>query len=108
MQPCVTASAKEPEPEPSTGLKRDVRMAWHHLRYSGVREVLRDGEDGLLVPESDPVALADALERLLRDPDDAARMASNARAAALDRHGRALMNQRYEDLFLQLAGQGTS
>ena len=74
----------------------------------GVREVLRDGEDGLLVPESDPVALADALERLLRDPDDAARMASNARAAALDRHGRALMNQRYEDLFLQLAGQGTS
>lgn len=69
----------------------------------GVREVLRDGEDGLLVPEADPVALADALERLLRDPDDAARMASNARAAALDRHGRELMNQRYEDLFLALA-----
>lgn len=73
----------------------------------GVREVLRNGEDGLLVPESDPVALADALERLLRDSDDAARMASNARAAALVRHGRELMNQRYEDLFLQLAGQGT-
>ena len=73
----------------------------------GVREVLRDGEDGLLVPEADPAALADALERLLRDPDDAARMASNARAAALVRHGRELMNQRYEDLFLQLAGQGT-
>ena len=72
----------------------------------GVREVLRDGEDGLLVPEADPVALADALQRLLRDPDDAARMAANARAAALERHGRALMNQRYEDLFLQLAGQG--
>lgn len=69
----------------------------------GVREVLRDGEDGLLVPEADPVALADALERLLRDPDDAARMASNAREAALDRHGRELMNQRYEDLFLALA-----
>ncbi len=74
----------------------------------GVREVLRNGEDGLLVRESDPVALADALERLLRDSDDAARMASNARAAALDRHGRELMNQRYEDLFVQLAGQGTS
>lgn len=69
----------------------------------GVREVLRDGEDGLLVPESDPVALADALERLLRDPDAAARMAANARAGALERHGRALMNQRYEDLFLALA-----
>ena len=44
----------------------------------------------------------------LRQSSGAARMASNARAAALDRHGRALMNQRYEDLFLQLAGQGTS
>lgn len=71
----------------------------------GVREVLRDGEDGLLVPEADPVALADALERLLRDSDDAARMAANARAAALDRHGRELMNRRYEDLFLALAAQ---
>lgn len=71
----------------------------------GVREVLAHGEDGLLVPESDPVALADALERLLRDPHDAARMAANARAAALDRHGRALMNRRYEDLFLALAAQ---
>ena len=73
----------------------------------GVREVLHDGEDGLLVPESDPEALADALERLLRHPDDAARMAANARAVALARHGRALMHQRYEDLFLQLAGPST-
>lgn len=71
----------------------------------GVREVLRDGEDGLLVPESDVPALADALERLLRDPADAARMAANARAAALERHGRGLMNRRYEALFLELAAQ---
>lgn len=73
----------------------------------GVREVLEDGVDGRLVPESDPVALADALERLLRDPDAAARMAANARTAAIERHGRALMHQRYEALFLEL-GSGTS
>lgn len=70
-----------------------------------MREVLDDGVDGLLVPESDPVALANALERLLRDPDAAARMAANARAAAIERHGRALMHQRYEALFLELAAQ---
>lgn len=69
----------------------------------GVREVLEDGVDGLLVAEADPVALADALERLLRNPDDAARMAAAARQAALERHGRELMNQRYEALFLELA-----
>lgn len=74
----------------------------------GVREVLRDGEDGLLVPEGDPQALAAALERLLRHPGEAARMAANARRAALERHGRALMNQRYEALFLALAGRADS
>lgn len=71
----------------------------------GVREVLDDGVDGLLVRESDPQALADALERLLRDTDAAARMAANARAAALERHGRELMNRRYDALFLELAAQ---
>lgn len=72
----------------------------------GVREVLEDGVDGLLVAESDPVAMADALERVLRDPVRASRMAATARQVALQRHGRALMNQRYEDLFLSLAGRG--
>ena len=73
----------------------------------GVREVFADGEEGLLVPESDPVALADALERLLRHPQEAARMAAKGRQAAFERYGRALMNQRYEALFLALGGAGT-
>ncbi len=69
----------------------------------GVREVISDGVDGRLVAESDPVALADALEALLRDPETAARLGETARAAALERHSRELMNRRYEDLFLSLA-----
>ncbi len=69
----------------------------------GVREVISDGVDGRLVAESDPVALADALEALLRDPETAARLGGTARAAALERHSRELMNRRYEDLFLSLA-----
>ncbi len=35
---------------------------------SGVPELLRDGENGLLVPPEDPAALATALGRLIRDP----------------------------------------
>jgi glycosyltransferase involved in cell wall biosynthesis len=70
----------------------------------GVREVIEHGVDGLLVPEADPAALADALERLLRDEATAARLGARARQVALERHGRERMNQRYEALFLELAG----
>jgi glycosyltransferase involved in cell wall biosynthesis len=69
----------------------------------GVREVIDDGVDGLLVPAADAVALADALERVLRDPETGARLGAEARRVAVARHGRALMHQRYEALFLGLA-----
>ena len=69
----------------------------------GVREVVADGVDGLLAPEADAVALADALERLLRDPLLGARLGAAARHAAAEHYSRALMNRRYEALFLELA-----
>jgi len=34
-----------------------------------IPEVVKDGETGLLVPQGDPVTLADALERLFRSPE---------------------------------------
>jgi glycosyltransferase involved in cell wall biosynthesis len=44
----------------------------------GPSEVIRDGVDGLLVPPGDPVALADAIVRLLDDPDGARRIGERA------------------------------
>ena len=35
---------------------------------SGIPELVRDGENGLLVPPSDPAALADALARVAQRP----------------------------------------
>ncbi len=69
----------------------------------GVREVIEDGVDGLLVPEADANALVDALEHVLRDPEFGARLAAAARHAATEKYSRELMNQRYEDLFVELA-----
>ena len=48
---------------------------------SGIPEVIRDGESGLLVPERDPGALAAALERMIADPGLRARCRSGGRAA---------------------------
>jgi glycosyltransferase involved in cell wall biosynthesis len=61
----------------------------------GVKEMLRDGIDGKLVPHADPAALADAIEALLRHPDQAARLASAARQRALSEFSVAQMAARY-------------
>jgi len=53
---------------------------------SGVPELVRDGETGLLVPPDDPVALAGAVERLARDEALRARLASAGRALVERQH----------------------
>jgi glycosyltransferase involved in cell wall biosynthesis len=68
----------------------------------GVEGVIENGRTGLMVPEADPVALAGALERLLRDPALAGRLGAAARARAIEEHGVDLMMRRYEDMLLAL------
>ena len=69
----------------------------------GVREVIDDGQNGRLVAEGDPVALADVLQGLLTAPDEVARLGAAARATALQHYSRELMNERYQALFCELA-----
>ncbi len=51
----------------------------------GCREVVTHEVDGLLVPVKDPVALADAIERLAKDPELRTRLGKAARAKVLER-----------------------
>lgn len=46
---------------------------------AGCRDVVKDGVTGLLVPVRDPVAVADALRRLIEEPDLALRLGAAAR-----------------------------
>ena len=50
----------------------------------GPSETIADGETGLLVPPSDPAALATALERLIADPELRARMGAAGRKRACE------------------------
>ena len=49
---------------------------------AGYRDVVDDGEDGVLVPRGDPTALAETLRDLALDPARRARMAANAASSA--------------------------
>ena len=49
---------------------------------AGYREVVRDGVDGLLVPPGDPNALADAIRRVLSEPELAATLRNAGRSRA--------------------------
>lgn len=46
----------------------------------GIPEVLRDGQEGLLVPARDAAALAEAIDRLLSDETTSSRLGKGARA----------------------------
>ena len=48
----------------------------------GVPDLLSDGETGLLVPDGDDAAMAEAILRLLRDPALSARLSANGRELA--------------------------
>jgi colanic acid/amylovoran biosynthesis glycosyltransferase len=53
---------------------------------SGIPELVRDGETGLIVPPNDPPALGDALARLADDPAMAERLGAAARALVERQH----------------------
>jgi len=67
-------------------------------RVQGLIEVIRDDETGLLVEPGDPVALADGIERLLRDDVLRAAVATRGEADAHERFGTALYERRIADL----------
>ena len=68
----------------------------------GVREVIEHDKTGLLVPEEDAPALADAIEKLLSSPALAEKLGQAARQQVHRAFDMQLMHSRYADLFFSM------
>lgn len=64
--------------------------------------VIRDGEDGFLVPQNDPAALAEALGRLIADPQLRRRMGQRARQMAVEEFSWQAIARRYLEIFQEV------
>ena len=53
---------------------------------NGIPELIESGRSGVLVPPSDPVALADVIERLARNPEQAQALGDAGRQRVLERY----------------------
>ncbi|MFM8991708.1 MAG: glycosyltransferase [Alphaproteobacteria bacterium] len=88
-----------------------VIEAWAHRRpvvaaaSQGPRQLLRDGETGLLVPLEDADALARAMSALAADPGRAAALAGAGRGAYEAGFTEAAVVQRYLEFLAAIAGR---
>jgi glycosyltransferase involved in cell wall biosynthesis len=74
-------------------------------RVGGTPEAVEHGETGLLVPPSDPQGLAEAIARLLQEPELAARIGAAGRQSVRDRFSMDKMVHATEQLYLDLLVQ---
>jgi glycosyltransferase involved in cell wall biosynthesis len=72
----------------------------------GNPEIVRDGTDGLLVPRGDSGATAEALLRLLGDPERSAAMGAAGRSRVLKRYELSSTVESYHRLYHRLARRG--
>jgi len=77
-------------------------------RVGVVPEVLTDREHAALVPAGDAQALAEALERLVRDPATAARLGQAGRRLVEERYSGARVASALEDRYARLVAAGAA
>jgi glycosyltransferase involved in cell wall biosynthesis len=75
-------------------------------KTGGLPEIVVEGKTGLLVTPGDPVALAEAIQRLVMDQNLARAMGQAARADVLQRFSLDRWIQRFEDLHQEIMADG--
>jgi glycosyltransferase involved in cell wall biosynthesis len=72
----------------------------------GIPEIVEDGKSALLVPSGNVGALADAMGRVLTEPDLVSRLVANAHTVIQQRHSPELRVERLMDLYNSLKDGG--
>ncbi len=104
MLPSVTAADGDQEGIPVTLMEAMAAgLPVVSTYHSGIPELVTDNETGLLVPERDAAALADAIERLMIEPGLGERLAENARRFVAVNFNASVQNKVLFDLILPAA-----
>ncbi|MCU1281549.1 MAG: hypothetical protein JWM53_5095, partial [bacterium] len=77
-------------------------------RAGGLPEVVREGEEGYLLPVGDVEAMAAAVGRIVDDPTLHRRLSASARAGAVSRFSRGPMVSRYEAYYERVLSSSSS
>ncbi len=105
--PSVTAASGDEEGLPTVVLEAMAQgTPVIGSRHSGIVEAIDDGANGMLVPPGDARALADAMRRIIAEPDTRARLGAAARATVVERFEAKTQSHVLEDAFLSLPGLG--
>jgi glycosyltransferase involved in cell wall biosynthesis len=67
----------------------------------GIVDIVEDGETGLLVNKNSPKEIAEAVEKLIHDPDLAQRLRTQGRKKAETRFSREVSAIAFSELFLR-------
>ncbi len=107
VAPCVVAPDGQCDGIPNTLIEAmSFGLPVVASSVNAIPEIVRDHETGLLVPQRDPQALADAIAELVTHPDTARNYGANGAALARSlfspQHNSALL----ADLFMRLRGRG--
>jgi glycosyltransferase involved in cell wall biosynthesis len=73
---------------------------------SGALDVIRDGENGLLVPPRAPEQMAEAILRLLKEPDLARRLGAAARRTVVERYSWDVIGKAYLEQYRRILTGG--
>ena len=70
----------------------------------GARELITNGEDGLIVPKGDSVKLAQAMIKFIENPDYAESLGENA-ARRIQRYKPSVIYKKWEQFMMQMCSQ---